>query len=717
VTQKVPTIAEQAAKIAGLRSFETPTLEAVEHRRLQLWVITLLLLVTVAVAFVLIAALPQEVPAAFLTPRVLQFGLLGLVLLFCAYALEKELQLRRLTALLVKERVLTTALVNRVRELASMLAAAKAVNLFLDLEDVLETILNSAVELLEGRSGSIMLARGDELRTVCSLGDGPARGARVPFGAGIAGQVAATAEPLLINGVLADDARLTPYVPGHPVPTSSMTIPLIHRGAVLGVLNLGAQETRTYNEYDLRALSLFGEQAAGAIANAQLYEEQKLLASQNLYQALHDPLTSLPNRGLFLDRVEHSLMRRRPAAVKAALLFLDLDEFKTVNDTLGHAAGDEVLVAVGGRLRTCIRAGDTVARFGGDEFAILLEDIVSPSDPLLMAERIVSSLREPFAVGGWSGRLGASIGIAIEEVGTAVDVLLRQADIAMNAAKARGKAQIVVFDQGLDRETGYRLDLESELLLAVEQDRLTLEFQPIVSLLDGRIGGLEVFVRWQHPQRGTLPAVSFVHLAERSGVLAQVDRQVFRQACRTVSSLVTDGTLPPRVSVHLNVSARRLSEPNLVQEITEDLEAFGLAANRFVVEITEHAVLANASVTASRLSALKTLGMRVALDDFGTGYSSLTHVRHLPVDALKIDTVLIAGLAKESGVVALVQAILKLGQGLSLEVIAEGIEQEAQLASLRELGCRVGQGFLFAAPMSGNAVREWLRAHRGRSDA
>src|SRR5262245_16940045 len=366
-TAAVHRAARSAARIAGLHSFDTPTLEAVEQRRLQLWLLTLLLLATAAVALVLLTGWRIVEPPGWLTPRVAQLSVLALVGLFCAYALEKELQLRRLTRLLIEERVLTTALTNRLREINALLEAGKAINLDLDLEEVLATVMRCSLELLGGNDASVLLAHGEgELRTVAASDKSAARGARVPVGAGIAGRVAATREPLLIDGAVDRTGD-----PGHvdlPAPHSAMSVPLVHRDVLLGVLNVNAGADRSYTPHDLRALSVFGEQAATALANAQLYEAQRLAASHSTYRALRDPLTNLPNRALFLDRVNRALARRRREDQSLGVLFVDCDDFKRINDGLGHLVGDQVLIALAERLRGSVRSEDTVARFGGDEF-------------------------------------------------------------------------------------------------------------------------------------------------------------------------------------------------------------------------------------------------------------------------------------------------------------------------------------------------------------
>ncbi|HUF78435.1 MAG TPA: EAL domain-containing protein, partial [Thermoanaerobaculia bacterium] len=689
-------LVERAARIAGLSTFEPPSLEAVERRRLQLWALASLLLILVAgalslFAYGLVSGRPASLPS-WLLPAVLPYGLLALIALFCAYTIEKELHLRRLTHLLVEEKVLTAALTHRLRELATLLAAGKAINLGLDLDQVLSTIVASAIEILDGRDGSIMLASGGrELRTVATGGQSAAQGARMAFGEGIAGRVAATQEPLLISGRVARAVAHRPS--GPPSPASAMSVPLLNRGALLGVLNVNARPGRDYTEHDLRALSLFGEQAASAIANAQLYQVQRLMASQKLFQALHDDLTRLPNRSLFLERVERALGRQRSENQRVALVLLDLDDFKRINDSLGHAAGDEVLIAFAERIRSSVRAGDTVARVGGDEFAVLVEDGRAEVEAPQAAQRFQGLLTQPFLVGDREVRLSGSVGIAIEEPGaTGQDELMRNADTALHAAQEKGKGEVVIFERAMHARALRRLHLEAELRRALEDRELVVHYQPICSLSDGRPEGVEALVRWRHPERGLLPAAAFVPFAEHAGILGDIDRWVLREACRVAHGLLDGPRLERPLWVNVNLSPSRLRDSGIVDEVAAAIEDFDLPPGLLTLEITEGAVVRDADRAEELLLRLKELGIRLALDDFGTGYSSLSYIRRFPVDAVKVDRIFIDGLGRDSGTTALVQAIVQLGQGLSLDVIAEGIERRSQVDELLTMNCALGQG-------------------------
>lgn len=706
-------LVERAARIAGLSSFEPPSLEAVERRRIQLWGLASVLLLTVGAGLVL-ATKGEAILPPWLSPVVVQYGLLGLIALFCAYAIEKELHLRHLAHLLIEERVLTAALTNRLREISSLLAAGKAINLGLDLDQVLSTIVDCSLELLDGRDGSIMLSSGGrELRTVATGGNSAAQGARVAFGEGVAGRVATSREPVLISGHL-EHAQPAQRLSEPPPPTSAMSVPLLHRGALLGVLNVNAGAGRDYTEHDLRALSLFGEQAAAAIANAQLYQAQRLMASQKLFQALHDGLTRLPNRALFLERVERALARQRREDQRVALLLMDLDDFKRINDSLGHAAGDEVLIAFAERIRASVRAGDTVARIGGDEFAFLVEDLRSQGETVQAARRLQALLGAPFLVGDRELRLSASVGIAVEEPGMmSREDLLRNADTALHAAQEKGKGEVVVFERAMHTRALRRFHLEAELRRALEGDQLEVHYQPICDMTDGSPRGVEALVRWRHPERGLLPAGAFVPFAEHAGILDDIDRWVLREACRVARELLVPPEGGEPLWVNVNLSPSRLRDSGVVAEVAQATRELDLPPGQLTLEITEGAVLSDAERAVQVLTELKDLGVRLALDDFGTGYSSLSYVRRFPVDAVKVDRVFVDGIARDAGTNALVQAIVKLGHGLSLDVIAEGIERRSQIDSLLALDCTLGQGWLLAKPLPEGALLEYLSG-RGR---
>jgi diguanylate cyclase (GGDEF)-like protein/PAS domain S-box-containing protein len=411
------------------------------------------------------------------------------------------------------------------------------------------------------------------------------------------------------------------------------------------------------------------------------------------HQAFHDPLTGLANRALFTDRVEHALVLRGGAVDDVAVLFLDLDDFKTVNDTLGHPTGDALLQAVGERLTSAVSRVHTVARFGGDEFAILVEDVADGASAVDVAADLLAELRKPFHLDGREVFVTASIGIA---VGGGPEELLRSADVAMYRAKAAGKSQYVVYAPRMDEDVVDRLELVGALRRASIQEEFVIEYQPTVELPTGALVGVEALLRWQHPTRGLVPPLEFIPLAEETGSIVEIGRWVLREACTQAATWRR--TLPgaEELQVSVNVSIRQVRRPGLLEDVREALAMSGLPPEALTLEITE-SVLARGEM-ATILEEVSELGVRLALDDFGTGYSSLSLLQNLPVDTLKIDRSFIRSV-DGAGRRALVQAIIDLASALDLPVVAEGIEEPEQVHELERLGCRLGQGFYFARPL------------------
>ena len=420
--------------------------------------------------------------------------------------------------------------------------------------------------------------------------------------------------------------------------------------------------------------------------------------------AERDALTGVANRRSFQESLE------RVVAVAgdhrdtiAAVLFIDIDDFKIVNDTLGHAAGDELLVAVTERIGGLIREGDLVARLGGDEFAVLTEDLPDLRKARSMAERLIRELRAPYAIGGQSVSISASIGVAgaRDAVDGAHD-LVRNADVAMYMAKAGGKAGFAVFDPAMHQAIRARHELAMELARAVDLDQLILRYQPIIDLETGRVAGVEALVRWQHPERGLVPPGDFIEIAEEHGSILPIGRWVLGEACRQTAAWASDRTMPPDLFVCVNVSAREVQEPGFVDGVRESLAENAVAAGRLVIELTETALLRATPSTIATLQGLRDLGVRVVIDDFGTGFFSLSHLRQFPVDALKIAGEFTqeddgGGVKRTS---ALAGAIVAMARSLGIDTVAEGIETDAQANRMRSLQCTYGQGFLFAKPLS-----------------
>jgi diguanylate cyclase (GGDEF)-like protein/PAS domain S-box-containing protein len=455
------------------------------------------------------------------------------------------------------------------------------------------------------------------------------------------------------------------------------------------------------------AKNLLGDPAVGAIVvNYRDITDRRTLEEQLRYQAFHDSLSGLPNRALFMDRLEHALTRARRDQSAVAVLFLDLDDFKSVNDSLGHPAGDELLIAVGERLRGTLRDADTPARMGGDEFAILLEDAEDTDASVHIAERILDTLRAPFPVQGRDVHIHGSIGIALHsDAEQTADELLRHADVAMYAAKNQGKDRLTVFLPDVHLVTIDRHQLKADMHLALQKGEFALLYQPIVELASTRITGVEALVRWHHPRRGVVAPADFIPLAEENGLIVALGRWVLKEACRQAQAWRTAGL---SLTMSVNLSSRQVDDAGLAEDVAAALRESGLEPAALTLEITESVLLRDLDVVMARLGALKSLGVRLAIDDFGTGYSSLSYLRNLPVDVLKIDRSFIAEVDSGSAERALVRSIVSLAQILGLKTVAEGIEEQKQLIVLRSFGADFGQGFLFAKPLEARMVPDAL---------
>lgn len=466
---------------------------------------------------------------------------------------------------------------------------------------------------------------------------------------------------------------------------------------------------------EVRAHPLEFKDRRAVLVVAQDVTARTELEEQLQHQAFHDRLTGLPNRALFLDRLEHALTRSNRVAEPLAVLFLDLDRFKVVNDSLGHEVGDRLLVAVGERLRRDVRPGDTVARLGGDEFVVLLED-ADRSIAIDVAERIATSLAAPHDLGGHTVVSTASVGIAHKGSPTdRPDDLLRRADLAMYEAKGAGGTRHAVFEPRMDEEAWARLRREEELRRAIEDGELRLVFQPMVDLATGRIGEVEALVRWAHPTRGLVPPVEFVPLAEETGLIVPLGRWVLREACRQARAWQPTTPGEPPLVVSVNLSARQFTQRELVDDVAAALAEAGLPPSAVCLEITESVAMEDAVASAGVMEELRRLGVRLAIDDFGTGYSSLGALKTCPVDVLKIDRSFVTGLGTGTQDAAIVRSVIALARTLGMRVTAEGVETAAQAGELGALGCHVGQGFFFARPIPGEQVAAMLASAPVRS--
>ncbi len=477
---------------------------------------------------------------------------------------------------------------------------------------------------------------------------------------------------------------------------SSLAVVIDGKNRPFGVLDVHAAEPGRFDAKDVP----FVQAAANVLADAI----ERHAADQALrYRVLHDSLTGLPNRLSFVDALSDALRRAVVSGSPVGILFLDLDHFKLINDSLGHHAGDALLRAVAPRLRAHLRPGDVVARFGGDEFGILIDRLADEGEAIAIADRVAAAFAHPFSIDGVDHFVSASIGVAVagasEQRAINAELLIRDADAAMYRAKEGGRARCVLFDAEMRASAMRRLEVERELRHALDRDELTLHYQPMVSLRGGEIGGFEALVRWRHPERGLLDPSEFVSIAEDSGLIEPIGRWVQERACRQAVEWHQLRPDSRPLDVAVNLSARQVAHRDLPATVEEILGRTGLDPAHLRLEITESILLEESATATSSLEALNELGVRLVLDDFGTGYSSLAYLNRFPFHALKIDRSFVDALGIEQEPTAIVEAIIGMAGALSLEVIAEGVESEVQLAELQRLGCDYAQGHLFHAAM------------------
>ena len=453
----------------------------------------------------------------------------------------------------------------------------------------------------------------------------------------------------------------------------------------------------------------------GIVLNTRDVSERKRLEHELVHQAFHDPLTGLANRALFRDRVSHALALALRQRREITVLFLDLDDFKKVNDSLGHSAGDRLLVMAAERFRACARTTDTVARLGGDEFAILVEDNVGRHDHETLAERLRASMSQPFTLNGTEVFVSASIGIAVscgdhtaDSTLEAADEVLRNADVAMYAAKRAGKGRVEAYESSMSADVRHRLELERALRRALERDELVLHYQPVIVLATGAVRGVEALVRWEHPDYGHLLPQQFIPLAEETGLITQVGNWVLREACRQLMAWRAAG-LSPDLRIAVNISSRELlHDRDIAADVRAVLAETGLDAHHLVLEITESVLMQQTTNALEKLKGLKALGVRLAIDDFGTGYSSLSYLKRFPIDVLKIAKPFIEDIEAGRDHAALASAIVGLTRTLHLSAVAEGIENAGQVNALLELGCEYGQGHHFAPAMPADELARFV---------
>ena len=448
----------------------------------------------------------------------------------------------------------------------------------------------------------------------------------------------------------------------------------------------------------------------GVVAIIHDVTERKRAEALLMHNAYHDSLTGLPNRSLFLDRLARLIRySERHPDFNYAVLFLDLDRFKVVNDSLGHVIGDELLIAMGQRLGTCLRQGDTIARIGGDEFAILLDGVKDVKEATRVAERIESALVNPFLVRGREVFTSASVGISLSTSGYKLpEEVVRDADTAMYRAKSRGRGRYEVFDRTMHARAVEQLEIETDLRRAVDRNELALDYQPIVSLATGELDGFEALVRWNHPRNGLVMPADFIAIAEETGLIVPLGWEVLRAACRQMRDWMLQYPGAELLTVSVNLSNRQFAQPDLVQQIDAILTETGCPAANLKLELTESVVMHNASQAAAMLGQLQLRGIRLSIDDFGTGYSSLSYLHSFPIDTLKIDRSFIEKIDEESSGVGLIETIVGLSRVLGMSAVAEGIETPEQLELVRRLGAQFAQGFYLCRPLSPGAAESVL---------
>lgn len=459
-----------------------------------------------------------------------------------------------------------------------------------------------------------------------------------------------------------------------------------------GVLCAQCRTEREFSDEDVSFLQSVANLVGHALSR-QHYEERLR------DQALRDPLTSLPNRAVLTDRLDYALLRAGRNGGTVAVLFIDLDHFKNVNDSLGHTEGDRLLVAVADRLTPYVRSGDTLARFGGDEFIVLCDQLGSPSAAITIASRLLEALEQPFVLGSDTVFVTASIGIAVANDPTAgAEVLIRDADTAVYLAKEKGRARVEFFDAALRNRAVDRMRTETSLRFALDRHELVAYYQPVIDLRGHNLAGLEALARWHHRERGLLLPGTFIPISEETGLIQQLGSDVLHQACRQLAAWTSEGVVTPDVWVSVNMSARQLANPDCPDVVHDALSGTGIDPARLWLEITESSLLDGTVRTLQTMTALHDLGVHLVLDDFGTGYSSPGYIQRYQLDGLKLDRSFVADLGQDRTQRAVVGGIISIAQALGLETIAEGIETQSQADAARDLGCHLGQGFLFGAP-------------------
>ena len=551
--------------------------------------------------------------------------------------------------------------------------------------EVLEADIVAVCELIEEE---------DELVILAQVGMEDAIGVRFPATAtgSASGHTLVTGEPVIVDDWATEQRFAMPAFARELGVRSAMTVLIKGRGGRFGVLGAFAADPGRFDGDDVNSFEAVANVLAAAIDRAAAEDEIR-------HRALHDPLTALPNRVLFVDRLERALAHARRDGKRVGVLFCDLDQFKLVNDSLGHEAGDELLGAVAPRLAQALRRSDTVARFGGDEFGILVEGVDDERDATRAAERIAGALVTPFVLRGREHFVTASIGIAIGDGAEPPESLIRDADAAMYRAKERGRGRYEIFDEVMRSRALVHLRTENDLRRALERDELTVHYQPVISLATGELSGLEALVRWQHPERGLLWPGEFIRLAEESGLIVELGDRVLELACRQAVAWQRERPDAPPIGISVNISPRQLVDRTFCDRVRAVLVESDLQPVCLSLEVTETMLVDEFESPAATFERLKELGVGLVLDDFGTGFSSLGYLQRFPFDLLKIDRSFVDRLGTDAANMAIVTAVTGIADALGLGVVAEGVETKAQLDVVTALGCGYAQGFYFSRPL------------------
>jgi diguanylate cyclase (GGDEF)-like protein len=549
-----------------------------------------------------------------------------------------------------------------------------------------------------------LLPDGDELLLISAVGipEEEIGKTRVPTGyQSQSGYALATGLPTVVEDWKTETRFLESDLQVKAGMRSAVIVLIKGKGEPFGILGVGSRTVREFSRQDVS----FMQAIANVLANAI---ERRRTEEHTRHEALHDPLTGLPNRNLFLDRLEHALTVAARRETSIAVLFLDLDQFKLVNDSLGHAAGDELLAAVAPRIEQALRPGDTVARFGGDEFAVLAEDIGSERGATRIAERVAETLARPFILRGREHFVSASVGIALGAGSEAPEALIRDADSALYRAKERGRGGYEIFDEVMRSRVIEHMQIENDLRRAIQRNELELHYQPVIKLKDGSVVAMEALLRWNHPDRGLVGPLGFIPVAEESRLIVPIGRWVIEQACRQAAAWQALHPDSAPVSVAVNLSARQIADPDLLSHIEGSIRANRIDPSSLWLELTETTLLDETSFVERTLESLKGLGVRMVLDDFGVGFSSLGYLKRLPLSMIKLDRSFVENLAEGSHDAAIVRAVSEMADTIGIGVVAEGVETHEQVRIASALGCGFAQGFHFSEPVPVAHVKRLL---------